>query len=462
MKKFIINGVQDDSILYEMEVEAGDVLLSINGMPVTDVLDYRYLIADDSLVVEIEKPDGEIWELDIEKEFEEDLGVEFPEEMIGTKTCKNNCIFCFIDQLPTGMRESLYVKDDDERLSFLTGNYITMTNLTEAELKRIIRYRIMPMNLSIHTTNPELRCKMLKNRFAGDVMSYLEAFRDNDIQMNGQIVLVPDFNDGVELEKTLKDLIAFYPILQSVSVVPVGLSNHRQGLETLRPFAREDALKTLEIINSVHDEMEKKHGDGFVYPSDEFYLLAKQPIPEIDYYNGFPQIENGVGMMADFKASIHDSLAQLKDADNKSIHQESIQSNAHQIKIGIITGNAAFDYICSLIADIKRTLPQLDLDVFPVTNHFFGEAITVSGLLTGTDIVEQIKPMLVENPRNLLLVPENALRSGTHTLLDDWTLETLSEALAVTVQGIPVIGEDLIHALLNTNTLIKTNNTNKL
>lgn len=448
MKKFIINGVQDESILYEMEVEAGDVLLSINGMPVTDVLDYRYLIADDTIVVEIEKPDGEIWELDIEKEFEEDLGVEFPEEMIGTKTCKNNCIFCFIDQLPNGMRESLYIKDDDERLSFLTGNYITMTNLTEAELKRIIRYRIMPMNLSIHTTNPELRRKMLKNRFAGDVMSYLEVFRDNGIQMNGQIVLVPDFNDGAELEKTLNDLIPFYPILQSVSVVPVGLSNHRLGLETLRPFTREDALKTLEIINSVHDAMEKEHGDGFVYPSDEFYLLAKQPIPEIDYYNGFPQIENGVGMIADFKASIHDALGQIKEAD-----RELIQQGETHKRIGIITGNAAFDYICNLVADIKNSLPQLDLEVFPVTNHFFGEAITVSGLLTGTDIVAQIKPMLVENPRDLLLVPENALRSGTHTLLDDWTLESLSDALAVNTQGIPVMGEDLIHALLNTNTI---------
>lgn len=448
MKKFIINGVQDDSILYEMEVEAGDVLLSINGLPVTDVLDYRYLIADDTLVVEIEKPDGEIWELDIEKEFEEDLGVEFPEEMIGTKTCKNNCVFCFIDQLPTGMRESLYVKDDDERLSFLTGNYITMTNLTEAELKRIIRYRIMPMNLSIHTTNPELRRKMLKNRFAGDVMSYLEAFRDNGIQMNGQIVLVPDYNDGVELEKTLKDLIPFYPMLQSVSVVPVGLSNHRQGLEALRPFTREDALKTLEIINSVHDAIEKEHGDGFVYPSDEFYLLAEQPIPDIDYYNGFPQIENGVGMMADFKASIDDSLHQLKEAN-----RELIQQGETYKRIGIITGNAAFDYLCSLVADIKKSLPQLDLEVFPVTNHFFGEAITVSGLLTGTDIVAQIKPMLADNPRDLLLVPENALRSGTHTLLDDWTLETLSEALAVTVQDVPVMGEDLINTLLEPNKL---------
>ncbi|MDP2842141.1 MAG: PDZ domain-containing protein, partial [Acetobacterium sp.] len=243
MKKFIINGVEDDSILDQMEITAGDILLSINGLPVTDILDYRYLIADESLEVEIEKADGEIWLLDIEKEYEDDLGVIFPEAMIGTKTCKNNCVFCFIDQLPTGMRESLYVKDDDERLSFLTGNYITMTNLTPDELNRIIRYRIMPMNLSIHTTNPELRIKMLRNRFAGDVMSYLESFYDNGIVMNGQIVLVPDYNDGLELAQTLNDLKAFYPVLQSLSVVPVGLSEHRQGLESLRLFNQEDALK---------------------------------------------------------------------------------------------------------------------------------------------------------------------------------------------------------------------------
>ena len=439
----MIDGVQDDSILSEMEVEAGDVLLSINGMPVTDVLDYRYLIADDTLVVEIEKPDGEIWELDIEKDFEEDLGVAFPEEMIGTKTCKNNCIFCFIDQLPAGMRESLYVKDDDERLSFLTGNYITMTNLAEDELKRIIRYRIMPMNLSIHTTNPELRRQMLKNRFAGDVMAYLEAFRDNGIQMNGQIVLVPDYNDGVELEKTLNDLMAFYPLLQSVSVVPVGLSNHRQGLAELRPFTREDAVKTLAIINAVHEQMEQRHGDGFVYPSDEFYLQAGVPIPESHYYNGFPQIENGVGMMADFKTSIDDALAALGTAD-----AEALKPDATPVKVGLITGLAAFDYLCGLVAEIKKAVPQLDLEVFPVTNHFFGEAITVSGLLTGVDIVDQIKPMLAQKPRDLLLLPENALRSGTHTLLDDWTLETVGEALLVPIEGVAVWGDVLLQRLL--------------
>ncbi len=447
MKKFIINCVQKESILYEMGVEAGDILLSINGMPVTDILDYRYLIADDVLIVEIEKSDGEIWELDIEKEFEEDLGVEFPEEMIGTKTCKNNCIFCFIDQLPAGMRESLYVKDDDERLSFLTGNYITMTNLTEDELNRIIRYRIMPMNLSIHTTNPELRKKMLKNRFAGDVMSYLETFRNNGIQMNGQIVLVPGYNDEAELKKTLDDLIEFYPILQSVSVVPVGISEHRQGLAELRPFSREEALSTLAIINAIHDHMTKVHGDGFVYPSDEFFLLANVAIPNADYYHGFPQIENGVGMMADFKASVQEALDVIK---TNPIEVSPVGTKIKSgLKIGIITGTAAFEYMCGLISNIKEELPDLDLVVFPVTNYFFGPKITVSGLLTGADIVAQIKPMLVDNPRELLLLPENVLRNGTDVLLDDWTLTQLSDALNVPVTAIPVTGQNLLNVLLN-------------
>lgn len=441
MKNFIINDVEDDSILDEMEVTAGDILLSINGMPVTDILDYRYLIADDTLEVEIQKPDGEIWVLDIEKEYEEDLGLIFPEAMIGTKTCKNNCIFCFIDQLPAGMRESLYVKDDDERLSFLTGNYITMTNLTADETNRIIRYRIMPMNLSIHTTNPELRIRMLKNRFAGDVMTYLQTFYDHGIQMNGQIVLVPGFNDGVELEKTLRDLKAFYPVLQSVSVVPVGLSDHRQGLAQLRPFTKDEAQKTLTIINAVHNEMEAGHGEGFVYPSDEFFLLAQTPIPDSDYYSGFPQIENGVGMMADFKDSVTEALAVTQTG------KAEVPITAAK-KIGLLTGMAAADYLDSLVAAIKAAYPALDLTVFPISNHFFGQAITVSGLLTGADILAQMKPQLAANSQDLLLLPENALRSGTHTLLDDWTLESLGTALNVPIQGVPVAGENLVQILL--------------
>lgn len=440
MKKFIIPDIQENSILFEMEVETGDILLSINSMPVTDILDYQYLTADDSLLIEIEKPDGEIWELEIEKEFEEDLGIVFPEDSLGTKTCKNNCIFCFIDQLPEGMRESLYVKDDDERLSFLTGNYITMTNLTPYELNRILRYRIMPMNLSIHTTNPDLRCKMLKNRFAGDVMTYLETFYDNGIMMNGQIVLVPDYNDGSELKKTLRDLMRFYPILQSVSVVPVGLSDHRSGLESLRPFTQEDALNALQIINAIHSEMTAKNGEGFVYPSDELYLLAELPIPESSYYSGFPQIENGVGMIADFRDSVHKALNEISCLDSETLHGPT--------KIGIITGLAAAEFMNTLVSEIKSKFPQLDLEVFPITNHFFGKDITISGLLTGHDIIAQMKPILQENNRELLVLPENALRRQTTTLLDDWTLETLSESLTIKVISVPLDGEILINTLL--------------
>ena len=441
MKNFIINGIQKNSILDEMEVAAGDRLLSINGMPVADVMDYRYLTADETLVVEIEKPDGEVWELDIEKDYEEDLGIEFPEQMLETKTCKNNCIFCFIDQLPKGMRESLYVKDDDERLSFLTGNYITMTNLTEEELNRIIRYRIMPMNLSIHTTNPELRCRMLNNRFAGDVISYLEKFRDHHIQMNGQIVLVPDYNDDDELRKTLADLKAFYPVLQSVSVVPVGLSRHRQGLAEIRAFNQTEALKTLAIINTVHQQMTEKYGDGFVYPSDEFFLLADVPIPDVSYYNGFPQIENGVGMMADFKASLKTASENYKKRHD---HDHAVSDNH---RIGLITGHAAHAFMTSLMDDLKQVMPDLDVIIYPIKNDYFGEKITVSGLITGKDIVEQVKPELQENPRDLLLIPENALRQDTELLLDDWTLELLSEHLGVKIVAVPVDGPSLIETI---------------
>jgi len=440
LKKFIIEGVLENSILDEMEIVPGDKLLSINGTPIIDVLDYRYLMADEELLLEVEKLDGEIWELEIEKDFDEDLGVLFSEEMIQTKTCKNNCIFCFVDQLPKGMRESLYVKDDDERLSFLTGNYITMTNLTKAEMERIIRYRIMPMNLSIHTTNPVLRCEMLNNRFAGDVTDYLETFRANNIQMNGQIVLVPGYNDGEELVKTLADLKEFYPTLQSLSVVPVGISRHRQGLQEINGFDQASAQRTLAIIEKVHKEMEAVHGEGFVYPSDEFFLMAKAVIQNPSYYDGFPQIENGVGMLADFEESFNIALDKYDKAALKKVRFP---------KIGIITGMAAYSYILDLINKMKKRMPAIDVIVYPIKNNFFGEEISISGLITGQDMIEQLKIKVKETSREQLLIPENTLRSDTNTLLDDWTLETLSDALQVKVAGVPVNGESLILRIIS-------------
>ncbi len=437
MKKFIIKSVEPASIGEELDIKPGDTLLSINGQGLADILDYRYLIANEEVILEIEKSNQEIWELDIEKEFEDDLGLHFKEDIIETKTCKNNCIFCFIDQLPKGLRSSLYVKDDDERLSFLTGNYITLTNLTEKERDRIIDYRIMPINLSIHTTNPSLRRKMLNNRFAGNAKEYLDIFKENQILMNGQIVLVPDYNDDQELIKTLNDLKTYYPVMQSVSVVPVGISAHRQGLVQLEPFNQKSAIKTIEIINKVHFKMRNKYGHGFVYPSDEFFLLADLPIPDVAYYDGFSQIENGVGMIADFR---HDFYQALEEEKNFPLSEPR--------KIGIITGIAAQSEIDHLIITFKEKYPKADILILPVVNHFFGDQITVSGLITGQDILDQILPQLQKNPRDFLLIPENTFKQNSELLLDDYTLETLSRALSIPLIKTAVNGQSFLKALL--------------
>ncbi len=436
LKKFIIKSIDPTSIGEELEIMPGDSLLTINGQIVSDILDYRYLIADEKLIIEIEKANQEIWELDIEKEFEDDLGLHFKEDIIETKTCKNNCIFCFIDQLPKGLRKSLYVKDDDERLSFLMGNYITLTNLTQKEMDRIINYRIMPINLSIHTTNPKLRCQMLNNRFAGNVKEYLDLFKENDILMNGQIVLVPNYNDQDQLEKTLNDLKDYYPVMQSVSVVPVGISAYRKGLTKLEPFNQKAAIKTIEIINKVHSEMRKKYGHGFVYPSDEFFLLANLPIPDWSYYDGFSQIENGVGMIADFR---HDFYQALKE-ENK------LPSFAIK-KIGIITATAAESEIKNLIKSFKKNYPKADILIFPIVNHFFGGKINVSGLITGEDIINQILPELRKNPRDFLLIPENAFKQDSELLLDDHTLTTLTKSLGTPLIKTAVNGQSFLKAL---------------
>ena len=435
MKKFIIKSVEPASIGEELEIMPGDTLLRINGQDLADILDYRYLIANEEVILEIEKNNQEIWELDIEKEFEDDLGLHFKEDIIETKTCKNNCIFCFIDQLPKGLRSSLYVKDDDERLSFLTGNYITLTNLTEKERDRIIDYRIMPINLSIHTTNPSLRRKMLNNRFAGNVKEYLDLFKEHQILMNGQIVLVPAYNDERELITTLDDLKTYFPVMQSVSIVPVGISAHCQGLVKLEPFNQKSASKTIEIINKVHFEMRKKHGHGFVYPSDEFFLLADLPIPDVTYYDGFSQIENGVGMIADFRHDFYQAL-------------EKNRSLSRIRKIGIITGIAAQSEIDRLVRAFSDKYPKADILILPVVNHFFGNKITVSGLITGQDIIDQVLPQLQKSPRDLLLIPENAFKQDSEILLDDHTLASLSKTLATPLIKTPVNGQSFFKALL--------------
>lgn len=431
MGKFKIEGVAPGSIFEELEIEKGDTLLTINGMPVADIMDYRYLQADEQLMIEIEKPSGEIWELDVEKDFEEDLGLVFDENMLETRTCKNNCVFCFIDQMPPGMRETLYVKDDDERLSFLLGNYVTLTNLTEAEMERIVRYRIMPINISVHTTNPELRCAMLHNRFAGSIVESLRYFADNGIGMNGQIVLCPGYNDGDELSRTLNDLMGFYPQVASVSVVPVGLSKYREGLTKLDKFDAEGARETLSIIGGIQAQMRSQYGTNFVYASDEFFLLAGEALPDSSYYDGFPQIENGVGMMTDFKEGLDAALSEAC----------AVRGNGVPRRVGIITGRLAADFMRDC-AQKASAVCGAELSVYPVTNDFFGEDITVSGLITGTDIIRQVPP-----GADRYLIPENMVRSHTHDLLDDVTTEDIEKALQAEVRIVPVDGAAFLEAM---------------
>ena len=431
MGKFKIEGVAPGSIFEELEIEKGDTLLTINGMPVADIMDYRYLQADEQLMIEVEKPDGEIWELDVEKDFEEDLGLVFDENMLETRTCKNNCIFCFIDQMPPGMRETLYVKDDDERLSFLLGNYVTLTNLTEAEMERIVRYRIMPINISVHTTNPELRCAMLHNRFAGSIMESLGYFADNGIGMNGQIVLCPGYNDGDELRRTLNDLTGFYPQMASVSVVPVGLSKYREGLAALRKFDAEGARETLSIIGEIQARMRGQHGTNFVYASDEFFLLAGEALPDSSYYDGFPQIENGVGMMTDFRETLEEAVSSAG----------TVRGNDVPPKVGIITGQLAADFMRDCAAKASA-VNGAEASVYPVVNDFFGEDITVSGLITGQDIIRQVPA-----GADRYLIPENMVRSHTHDLLDDVTTEEIEKALQAEVRIVPVDGAAFLEAM---------------
>lgn len=431
MGKFKIEGVAPGSIFEELEIEKGDTLLTINGMPVADIMDYRYLQADEQLMIEIEKPGGEIWELDVEKDFEEDLGLVFDENMLETRTCKNNCVFCFIDQMPPGMRETLYVKDDDERLSFLLSNYVTLTNLTEAEMERIVRYRIMPINISVHTTNPELRCAMLHNRFAGSIVESLRYFADNGIGMNGQIVLCPGYNDRDELSRTLNDLMGFYPQMASVSVVPVGLSKYREGLAKLDKFDAEGARETLSIIGSIQAQMRSQYGTNFVYASDEFFLLAGEALPDSSYYDGFPQIENGVGMMTDFKEGLDAALSEAC----------AVRGNGVPRRVGIITGRLAADFMRDC-AQKASAACGVELSVYPVTNDFFGEDITVSGLITGADIIRQVPP-----GADRYLIPENMVRSHTHDLLDDVTTEDIEKALQAEVRIVPVDGAAFLEAM---------------
>jgi len=432
-KEHVIKTIESGSIAEELELEPGDVLVAVNGQPVKDVFDYHYLINEEYLEILVRKADGEEWELEIEKEYEDDLGIEFENGMMDDyRSCSNKCIFCFIDQLPKGMRDTLYFKDDDSRLSFLQGNYVTLTNMSDEDVQRIITYRMEPINISFQAMHPELRCQMLHNRFAGDALKKVDRFYEAGIVMNGQIVLCKGVNDGKELEYSIEQLVKYLPYLQSVSVVPVGLTRYRDGLYPLEPFTKEDACAVLALIHSWQDRLYKEYGSHFIHAGDEWYLLAEEEIPTEDSYDGYMQLENGVGMIRLLQEEVREELATLAGDDCER-------------RVTIATGELAAPILEELGQEIKAKYPKLDLQVKAVKNEFFGGKITVAGLLTGQDLKKQLADL---NLGEELLLTEHMMKSGEQVFLDDVTVEELSGALQVPITIVKSDGKSFLDAVL--------------
>lgn len=433
-KGHLIKSVKEGSIAEEMDIEAGDMLLEINGEQMEDVFDYHYAINDEYIEILIKKSDGEEWILEIDKEADEDLGIEFEQGLMDDyRACSNKCIFCFIDQMPKGMRETLYFKDDDSRLSFLQGNYITLTNMSNKDIDRIIKYHLCPINISVHTTNPELRCRMLNNRFAGEALKKLDRLAGASIELNGQIVLCKGVNDGEELRNTIEDLSRYLPHMRSVSVVPAGLTKYREGLYPLKLFSGEEAGEVIDMIEGYQQDFYDRYGLHFIHASDEWYINAGRDFPEEERYDGYIQLENGVGMMRLLKDEFYEALAE-EAGDNRKAH------------ISLATGYLAYDLIKELADVTVKKFSNIQIDVYRIRNDFFGETITVSGLLTGQDIISQLKD---KNLGDVLLLPGNVLRSGEALFLDDMGLKDVENALQVHVNIVKSSGKDLLKGFIN-------------
>ena len=429
----LIKSVLPGSIADELEIESGDKLISINNNEIEDVFDYHFYVNDEYLTLLIEKKNGEEWELEIEKDYEEDLGIEFEQGLMDEyRSCRNKCMFCFIDQMPKGMRETLYFKDDDSRLSFLQGNYVTLTNMSDKDIDRIVRYHLEPINISFQTTNPELRCKMLHNRFAGEALKKVDILYEGGIQMNGQIVLCKGENDGEELERTIRDLKKYVPQLQSVSVVPVGLTKYRDGLYPLEPFDKEDAKKVLATIHKWQKELYKEFGLHVIHASDEWYILAGEEVPEEERYDGYLQLENGVGM--------------LRLLENEFEEAYTVISGDEKVReVSLATGYLPYPYIQKMAQRLEEKYVNTKIHVYPIRNDFFGEMITVSGLITGQDLKTQLKDRTLGDR---LLLPCNMLRSQEDVFLDDVSVSELSQALQVEIDIVKSSGQDFIEAII--------------
>lgn len=415
-------------------LKSNDILISINGREINDVLDYRFYLSEETVSLTVER-DSLVYTFDIEKEMYEDIGLEFETPLMDKKhRCENKCIFCFIDQLPKGLRETLYFKDDDSRLSFLHGNYITLTNLEKRDIERIIEMHISPVNISVHTTNPELRCQMMHNKRAGETLSYLKMLTDNGIEINAQIVLCRDINDGIELEKSLNDLARLYPKLDSVAVVPSGLTKHRQGLYPLKPFDKESSVAVIDMVERIN----KKYADDFnrniFFCSDEFYLMAERELPSDEYYEEYSQIENGVGMLRSFETEVEGFLKLL-----------TVEECEICRSVSIATGYSAYDFICKMVKKVQQRCKGLKCTVYRIDNNFFGTTVTVSGLITGVDLIDQLKGKSLFDE---LLISRSMLRDEGDLFLCQTSLKELEKELGVKVTPIEQDGASFVEGLL--------------
>ncbi|MGE5613519.1 MAG: DUF512 domain-containing protein [Bacillota bacterium] len=440
-KEIIIQSVLPGSIAEDAGVEPGDFLLSVNGQTVGDIFDYRFLTSEPHIEMELKKRDGRLVVLKIDKDQYDDPGIEFEDPLIsGVKRCNNKCIFCFIDQLPKGMRDTLYFKDDDSRLSFLSGNYVTLTNMGKNDLERIVRYKMSPVNVSVHTTNPELRKFILGNRFAGDIMEKIGILVKGGIKVNVQIVLLKGINDGAELDRTLGELSALYPGIASISVVPVGLTRWREGLYRLEPFDPGDAAGVVEQVENLQKRFLEQYGTRLVYLADEFYIKAGKDLPSCGEYEDFPQLENGVGMMALLIDEFHEYVK--KNARKMDRHAGK---PGWAREVSIATGKCAFSYIKQLAHVLERRYNNLKVNVYPIENLFFGENVTVTGLLTGGDIYGQLKGL---NLGSELLLARNMLKAGEELFLDDIDVNELCRRLKTRIVIVENDGGDLVEKIL--------------
>ena len=455
----VISDVIKDSPAEKAGLKPGERLVSINGEVIEDIFDYQYLGIGEQLTLSLESEDGSQRTAEIIKDEDEDLGLVFDNGLMDDyRHCTNKCIFCFIDQMPPGMRENLYFKDDDSRLSFLQGNYITLTNMSEHNVDRIIKYRLSPINISFQTMNPKLRCMMLNNRFAGEALAKVDRFYEAGILMNGQIVLCKGVNDGDELEYSLKELYKYVPVLESLSVVPVGLSRFREGLYPLEPFDKEDACRVIDKIESWQRKAYEEHGIHFVHASDEWYIMAGRELPEEERYDGYLQLENGVGMLRSIMVEFEDSLREYADLYGKSAGHSLSDRIRNAFKrlpkikeesITMITGRLAAPYLERMCAQLHAVFPQRDVRVLAIRNDFFGEMITVSGLLTGQDILAQcMEAEAKEELGDKLILPQNVVQADSELLLDDYVVDDLRRKLGKEISVVPNDGYSLLKAML--------------